>query len=190
MTDAQGSLGELVALLQERSVRTGSFVLASGRRSDLYVDARQTTLHARGAALVGELVLRQLRPEVAGVGGLTLGADPIASAAAALSHGVLGRPVHAFLIRKAAKEHGTGQRVEGLGNLTAGDAVCVVEDTTTTGGSLLDAVAAAREVGLRVVQCLTVVDREEGAAERLAAEGLTLEALVRRSDLVGSAAPE
>jgi orotate phosphoribosyltransferase len=174
----------LIELLLERSVRRGSFVLASGRTSDLYVDARQTTLHAEGAALIGRLVLERLRADVVAVGGLTLGADPIAAAAAALSLAALGRPVHGFLIRKAAKEHGTGQRIEGLANVRAGSAVCVVEDTTTTGGSLLDAVGVARDAGLQVVQCLTVVDREEGAAERVAAAGLTLEALVSRRDLV------
>lgn len=176
---------ELVALLRERSVRTGTFTLASGRVSDLYVDTRQTTLHARGSALVARLLLARLRPEVVAVGGMTLGADPIACAAAAWSEAVLGRPVHAFLVRKEAKAHGTGNPVEGMGNLSAGDPVCVVEDTTTTGGSLLKAVERAREAGLRVVQCVTVVDRQEGAAEALAAAGLTLEALTTRAELVG-----
>lgn len=176
---------ELVALLRERSVRTGTFTLASGRVSDLYVDARQTTLHARGSALVARLLLQRLKPEVVAVGGLTLGADPIACSAAALSEAVLGRPVHAFLVRKEAKAHGTGNPVEGMGNLAAGDAVCVVEDTTTTGGSLIKAVERAREAGLRVVQCVTVVDRQEGAVEALAAAGLTLEALTTRAELVG-----
>lgn len=174
----------LVGLLRERSVRTGSFVLASGKTSDLYVDARATTLHADGAAWVARLVLARLRPDVLGVGGMTLGADPIACATSALSVGVLGRPVHAFLIRKEAKAHGTGQRVEGVANLGAGARVCIVEDTTTTGGSLLAAVDAAREAGLDVVQCITVVDRQEGAAERIAAAGLTLEALTTRAELV------
>jgi orotate phosphoribosyltransferase len=174
----------LIALLRERSVRTGSFVLASGRTSDLYVDARQTTLHAEGAAIVARMVLDRLRPEVIGVGGMTLGADPIACAAAAWSEARLGRPVHAFLIRKEQKEHGTKQAVEGLVNLGPGSAVCVVEDTTTTGGSLLKAVEAAEAAGLRVVQCLTVIDRSEGAAEAVAARGYTLEALVTRADVV------
>lgn len=175
---------ELITILREKSVRTGHFVLASGKTSDLYVDARQTTLHARGSALVARLVLERLRPDVVGVGGMTLGADPIACAAGAWSEAVLGRPVHAFLVRKQPKGHGAGQRVEGLANLGAGAKVCVVEDTTTTGGSLLDAVAAAREAGLDVVQCLTIVDRQEGAAERLAAEGMLLEAIVGRADLL------
>src|SRR5689334_5050977 len=99
--------GRLVALLRERSVRTGTFVLASGKTSDLYVDARVTTLHAEGSAIVARLILARLRPDVVGVGGMTLGADPIACAAAARSIEALGRPVHAFLIRKEAKGHGT-----------------------------------------------------------------------------------
>jgi orotate phosphoribosyltransferase len=178
-------VGRLVAILRERSVKTGTFTLASGAVSDLYVDARQTTLHAEGAALVARLVLARLRPDVVGVGGMTLGADPIACAAAAWSTAVLGRPIHAFLVRKEAKGHGTGNAVEGVANLGPGARVCVVEDTTTTGGSLLKAVDAARAAGLDVVQCITVVDRREGAAEALAARGLTLDALVTRADLVG-----
>lgn len=174
----------LIALLLEHSVRTGCFELASGAISDLYIDARQTTLHGEGASLVGRLVLEALRDDVVGVGGPTLGADPVACSAVALSSTILGRVVHGFLIRKEAKGHGTGRFVEGLSSLPEGSRVCVVEDTTTTGGSLLRGVARAREAGLDVVQCLTVVDREEGAVERLAAEGLALDALVRRHELV------
>ncbi|MEQ1570366.1 MAG: orotate phosphoribosyltransferase [Myxococcota bacterium] len=174
----------LVALLRERSVRTGQFVLASGKSSDLYVDARVTTLHAEGAAIVARLVLARLRPDVVAVGGMTLGADPIACAASAASIAALGRPVHAFLIRKEPKGHGTSQQVEGLANLGPGAKVCVVEDTTTTGGSLLKAVEVARAAGLDVVQTLTVVDREEGAAEAIAAAGVPFEALTTRRDLV------
>jgi orotate phosphoribosyltransferase len=177
-------LARLIALLRERSVRTGSFVLASGKTSDLYVDARTTTLHAEGAAIVARMVLARLRPDVVGVGGMTLGADPIAAAAAARSIEVLGRPVHAFLIRKEPKGHGTSQQVEGLANV-AGGKVCIVEDTTTTGGSLLKAVEVARAAGLDVVQTITVVDREAGAAEAIAAAGLPFIALTTRRELVG-----
>ena len=173
---------ELLDLLREKSVRYGEFTLASGKTSDFYVDARQTTLHARGAAVVAELILERLGAGVDGVGGLTMGADPVASSVAALS-GVHGRTVHGFLIRKEPKGYGVGAYVVGLGNLPEGSKVCIVEDTTTTGGSLIKAVERAREAGLEVVQTLTVVDREEGAAERLAAEGLTLEALATRTQL-------
>ncbi len=163
-------------------MRRGTFTLASGRTSDLYVDARQTTLHAEGAWLVGQLLLERLQEEVVGVGGLTLGADPLACATAAVSFAA-GRPVHAFLVRKEPKGHGTGRAVEGMANLPAGSPVAILEDTTTTGRSLLLAVERAREAGLEVVQCLTLVDREEGAAEALAAAGLHLEAIVARQDL-------
>ena len=180
MTDAE----LLVATLKDRSVRLGTFTLASGKTSDFYVDARQTTLHADGSAAIARLALDRLRPEVVAVGGLTLGADPIACAVAAWSRAHLGRPIHAFLIRKEAKGHGTGQQVEGLANLPAGSKVCIVEDTTTTGGSLLKAVTLAREAGLDVVQCLTVVDRQEGADAAVASAGLVLEALTTRAELV------
>lgn len=174
----------LVALLKDRSVRFGSFVLASGRTSDLYVDARQTTLHAEGARLVAEGILALLRPEVVAVGGLTLGADPVACSVAALST-LGGRPIHAFLVRKEAKAHGAGNAIEGLGNVPPGAPVAVLEDTSTTGGSLLQAIDAVVAADRRVVQVITVVDREEGATEALADRGYPLQALVRRSDLVG-----
>ena len=112
-----------------------------------------------------------------------LGADPLACCTAALSH-LDGRDLHAFLIRKEPKGHGVERQVVGLSNFAPGAKVAVVEDTTTTGGSLLKAVDAAREAGLDVVQVLTVVDRQEGAAERIAAAGLTLEPITTRDQLL------
>ena len=106
----------LVTLLRELSVRTGTFTLASGKTSDFYVDARQTTLHSEGSWLVGRLVLARLHPDAVGVGGMTLGADPIAAAAATLSTTV-GRPVHGFIIRKEPKGHGVGSYMVGDVNL-------------------------------------------------------------------------
>jgi orotate phosphoribosyltransferase len=175
-------LQRLLALLRDRSVRRGTFTLASGKTSDFYVDARQTTLNAEGAWLVGKLVLERLRDDVVGVGGLSLGADPIACATAAVGFAE-GRRVHAFLIRKQPKGHGTGRAVEGLANLPAGSPVAMVEDTTTSGGSLLRAVALAREAGLEVVQCITLVEREEGAVQALRDAGLELEAITTRTAL-------
>jgi orotate phosphoribosyltransferase len=174
----------LVELLKEKSYRRKRVVLASGRESDFYVDGKQTTLHAEGAWLVGQLVCEALSPEVRGVGGMVIGADPIVAAAASASW-ARGRPVHAFLVRKEPKGHGTQRFVEGRENLPDGTPVCIVEDTCTTGGSLLQAVDRAESEGLRVVQCLTIVDREEGAAEAVAARGLTLTSLVRRHELEG-----
>ena len=165
----------LISLLRELSVRTGTFTLASGKTSDFYVDARQTTLHAEGSRLVAEMVLDILHVGVTAVGGLTMGADPIACSVAAVSTHQ-GKPMHAFLIRKIAKGHGTGHFCEGL--------VAIVEDTTTTGGSLIEAAEKAKKAGLVVVQCITVVDRQEGAAERIEEAGWTLEALTTRSELL------
>lgn len=174
----------LVELLRAKSVKTGTFTLASGKTSDFYVDARQTTLHAEGSMLVARLMLERLGEDVHAVGGLTMGADPVACSIAAIST-LHGHPIHAFLIRKEPKAHGTLQFCEGLANVPRDSKVAIVEDTTTTGGSLLRAVERARMAGLEVVQTLTVVDREEGAAEKIAEAGLTLEALTTRTELLG-----
>jgi len=173
----------LIEILKERSCRVGQFTLASGKESDFYVDGRQTTLNAEGSWLIGRQVLAALKPEVAGVGGETLGADPIATAVSVASWEA-GRPVHAFLVRKAAKGHGTKRFVEGRSSLPSGSKVCIVEDTTTTGNSLLRAIERATAEGLEVIQVLVIVDRQEGAAERLAAEGFTMESLFTRAELV------
>ena len=174
----------LIEILRERSVKTGEFTLASGKKSDFYVDARVTTLHAEGSGVVARLILDRLHADAVAIGGMSLGADPIACSAAAIS-GTTARPVHAFLIRKTPKGHGTGRDLEGLANLPEGAKVCMVEDTTTTGGSLLRAIERAEAHGLQVVQCITVVDREEGAAEHVGAAGYHLEALTTRTDLIG-----
>ena len=174
----------LVELLKELSYERKRVTLASGLESDFYVDGRQTTLNAEGSWLVGNLVLEALRDDVDGVGGLVVGADPIAAATAAVSHH-RGRPVHAFLVRKQAKGHGLKKHVEGRNNLPDGSKVCVVEDTCTTGGSMLRAIELCQAEGLEVVQCLTIVDRAEGAVERLAQAGYTLDVLVQRSELEG-----
>ncbi len=172
----------LLELLNERSVRRGRFVLASGKESDLYIDARLTTLHAEGAHIIASLILDRLRPEVQGIGGPVTGADPIVGAVVGASW-ARGRPVHGFMVRKEPKAHGTMQWLEGRGNLPNAATVCVVEDTVTTGGSLLRAIERVQEAGLQVAQVIAVVDREEGGAERIAAAGLRLESLVTRGEL-------
>ncbi len=176
--------GELVALLKARSVLLGDFVLASGRRSSYYIDCRRTTMHAEGLRLVGRAGLaavraRGWRPDL--VGGLTLGADPVAYAVAVAS---CGAPplVNAFTVRKAAKAHGAGRRIEGC--FEAGAAVVVVEDVITTGGSALEAVRVVREEGGRVLGVFAVVDRDEGGRAALEAEGLATECLVHIDELV------
>lgn len=174
----------LIALLSEKSVRFGTFTLKSGKTSDLYIDARQTTLHPQGAALVATLLLERLHDDVVAVGGPVSGADPIAGAVAALSAAQGPRPIAGFMVRKNPKGHGTKLWVEGMANIPAGSKVCVVEDTTTTGGSLITAIKHVEEAGYVVAQCVTVVDRSEGAVETLAEAGYTLEALVSRKDLI------
>ena len=129
----------LARLLVEKSYREGDFMLASGRRSDYYFDYRVTALHAEGSWLIGTLFNHMLRDlDIRGVGGMTMGADPLVSATTVVSH-EQGRPLHGLLVRKEAKGHGTGQFVEGLGNFNAGDRVAMLEDVVTTGGSLLKA---------------------------------------------------
>lgn len=172
----------LVELLVERSVRRGRFTLASGRESDLYIDARLTTLHAEGSSIIASLILDRLKPEVTGIGGPVTGADPIVGAVVCSSWS-RGRPIHGFMVRKEPKGHGLMQWLEGRGNLPNGATVCVVEDTVTTGGSLLRAIERVQEAGLQVVQVISIVDRQEGGAERIASGGFQLEALVTRADL-------
>jgi orotate phosphoribosyltransferase len=177
----------LLALLLERSFRVGDFVLASGAHSRYYVDARTTTTHAEGQAVVGRLGLAALREaglRPAAVGGLTLGADPVAYAIAHASW-LAGDPVHAFTVRKEPKAHGTGRRVEGC--FAAGDAVVVIEDTVTTGGSALKAVAAVEAEGGQVLAVLALVDREEGGREAIERAGYPVHTLVRVSELLEAA---
>jgi orotate phosphoribosyltransferase len=158
-------------LLLERSVKRGHFVLASGRTSTYYIDCRLTTMSAQGLSLIGRLGLAAIRAQgwnPRSVGGLTMGADPVAYAIAAASV-TAGPIVDAFSVRKEAKAHGTGRRVEG--NFTGGDKVVVVEDVITTGGSALQAIEAIRSEGGEVLGILAVVDREEGGRGTLEAAG-------------------
>jgi len=178
----------LITLLRELSYSKRKVILASGRESDFYVDGKQTTLHAEGAAIIGRLVLEIIREgSFEGVGGLSMGADPISTAASIASTTDGGPLVHAFYVRKEAKGHGTEAYIEGLRNFTPGTRVVIVEDTSTTGGSAYKAVERARAGGFEVPMVITIVDREEGAREFLEAKGLEVRALVTRTELVGEA---
>ena len=170
-------------LLLERSVRRGSFLLASGQRSSYYIDCRLTTMSAQGMALIGRMGWNAIRLagwQPAGVGGLTMGADPVAYAIAAASFGTEA-PVDAFSVRTVAKDHGTGRLIEG--NFKPGDAVVVVEDVTTSGGSAGKALAAIEEAGGRVLGMLAVVDREQGGRAALENDGRKVVALTTASEL-------
>jgi orotate phosphoribosyltransferase len=172
----------LIEHLRSHALRTdGPFVLRSGETADWYLDARMTTFDGAGAAATAEAVLSVLDPDVVAVGGMTMGADPIAVATAVVST-QRGRPLRAFSIRKEAKGHGTGGRM--VGPAHPGDAVAVLEDTTTTGGALLEAIEVARAEGLEVVQAVSLVDRSAGrVAELMAATGIPYTALALPADL-------
>src|SRR5206468_8438904 len=154
---------DLVQLLATKSFRLGEFKLSSGGTSDYYIDCRLTTLDARGAQLTGQVFLEEIRERgwnAQAIGGLTMGADPIVVAVAVTSGTING-----FLVRKAEKQHGTGQRIEGFRG--KGARVVIVDDVCTTGGSTIQAIEAAREFGFEVVGVMCLVEREEahGRAE-------------------------
>ena len=177
----------LARLLVAKSYREGDFVLASGRRSDYYFDCRVTALHAEGSWLIGTLFNHMLSEmDIKGVGGMTMGADPLVAATTVISH-EQGRPLHGLLVRKEAKGHGTGQYVEGLGNFSTGDRVAMLEDVVTTGGSLLKACDRIRDAGLSIVAVCAILDREEGGREKLREAGYDLLALFTRAELVALA---
>ncbi|MFO7812886.1 MAG: orotate phosphoribosyltransferase [Pelovirga sp.] len=177
---------ELKAIICELSYEEREVTLVSGRKSNFYFDGKQTTLHARGGLLVGKAFWEEVKAfggQIDGVGGLTMGADPIATATS-IAAGLEGSPVHAFIIRKEPKGHGTGQWLEGRKNLPPGSRVVIVEDVTTTGGSSLKAVERAEEEGLVVVGIVTLVDREEGAREMIEGAGQVLRAVFTKSEVV------
>ncbi len=152
---------QLLTMLSEKSFRLGQFTLSSGGTSDYYVDCRLTTLDANGALLTGQVVLEEIGKrgwKVDAIGGLTMGADPIVVATSVIS-AQQGRPVHGFLVRKAEKSHGTGQRIEGFRAKPA--RVVIVDDVCTTGASTIQAIEAAREYGFEVVGVLCLVERQE-----------------------------
>jgi len=171
-------------LIRAESVKFGDFVLSSGARSSVYVDLRLTTTSPEGAFLAARLLLDRMADlEVDAVGGPTLGADPIVGAMAALGF-LRGTPYPTFIVRKASKDHGARQLIEG--HLQPGWRVVVLDDTVTRGGSILHGIRAAREAGAEVVCALTIVDREEGGSEALAAEGVPLGALFTLEDIVNA----
>ncbi|MEJ2200534.1 MAG: orotate phosphoribosyltransferase [Desulfuromonadaceae bacterium] len=183
----QAERDELMQIVRELSYEERDVTLASGRKSNFYFDGKQTTLHAKGGLLVGKAFwqeVKQFSGPIHGVGGLTLGADPIATATSIAAH-LDGENVHAFIIRKEPKGHGTGQWLEGRKNLPPGSRVVIVEDVTTTGGSSMKAVERAKEEGLEVIGIVTLVDREEGARENIEGQQMVLRSVFTRTQVVG-----
>ena len=171
MTDLKRRLARL---LMEKSYREGDFTLASGKKSDYYFDCRVTSLSAEGSWLIGTLFNAMLEDlAIAGVGGMSLGADPLVSSVTVISQS-LGRPLNGLLVRKQAKGHGTGRFVEGVDNFAPGASVAMLEDVVTTGGSLLLACDRVADCGLKIAITCCILDREEGGREALAAAGYNL----------------
>lgn len=175
----------LIEIITQRSYGTGVEIkLASGRISDFYFNLKPTMLHPEGAALIGDLIAGDLAlDKIDAVGGLEMGAVPIATAVAMASHN-LGHPIPAFFIRKQTKDYGTKSLIEGLvkGDTLKHRRVVILEDVTTTGGSALQAIEAVRADGAAVISVITVVDRQEEAAEAFAAAGIVFKPLLTRAD--------
>jgi orotate phosphoribosyltransferase len=176
----------LKQILLENSYRQGTFTLTSGKTSDFYIDGKQTTLHAEGAYLCGKLLFGLIRAAldpIDAVGGMTLGADPLVASVSVVSY-LEHAPIPAFIVRKQAKGHGTGNFIEGLNNIPSGGRVALVEDVVTTGGTLLQVIDRVESAGFVVGLVLTVVDRQEGGADLLADKGYPLQALFTRESLL------
>jgi orotate phosphoribosyltransferase len=175
----------LLELMTRLSYEQREVTLASGLKSNFYIDCKQSVLTAEGHYLVGALfgrLLAEKAPDVEAIGGVTMGADPLASAVSTLSF-ITGRPLPALYVRKEPKGHGTGQWIEGTMSLRPGMKVAILEDVVTTGGSALKAITRVREFGLEVSVILGLVDREEGGREALEKEAPLL-TLFRRRDFV------
>ena len=180
------SRARLADIIRKRSFGRGEITLASGRKSDFYFNLKPTMLDPEGAALLAELSLDALKDDkIDYIGGLEMGAVPIAGAIAQLSW-LKGHPIAAFFVRKKPKEHGARLAVEGLakGESLAGKRIVIVEDVTTTGGSAIKAVDAVKDAGGEVVLVFTMVDRDEGATEAFAEAGIPFRALYKAGDFL------
>jgi len=174
-------------IIATKSLLKGDFVLASGRRSNYLFQLRQTTLHPEGSHLIADIIVDFMQREgVDQIGGLELGAVPVVTAVALVSH-LKAYPVAAFFVRKTVKEHGARELINGY--LTDGSETLIIDDVTTTGGSILKAVAAVAEKKCVVRKALSIVDREEGATEELARSGIQLFSILRKSDFADGIGP-
>jgi len=176
---------QLIHLILQKAFKYSEepvFKLVSGRMSNYYFNCKAVTLHPEGMYLIGNIIFDMLKDSGAkGIGGLTLGADPIADAVAYTSY-LRKKPVEAFVVRKTAKSHGTMQWIEG--NITTGDKVVVVDDVITTGKSTIEALTRAKEGGLDVIKVIALVDRQEGGKENIEALGHKVETVVTREEVM------
>ena len=176
---------QLMQLIFEKAFKYSEepvFKLVSGRMSNYYFNCKAVTLHPEGMYLIGNIIFDMIRESGAkGIGGLTLGADPIADAVAYTSY-LKKEPVEAFVVRKTAKSHGTMQWIEG--NVKAGDKVVIVDDVITTGKSTIEAINRAEEAGLDIVKVIALIDRQEGGKENIEALGPTVAAVITREEVM------
>lgn len=176
----------LLELLTQKSFERKKIVLSSGKESDFYIDCKKVALSAEGHWLIGRLFLQAIRahlPQAKAVGGLTLGADPLASAVSLTSY-LWGQPIPAFIVRKEPKGHGTGVWIEGRNLISQGAEVAIVEDVVTTGASTLKAIERVESEGLIAKHAFALVDRSEGGREALEAKGYRVHALFSRKDFI------
>lgn len=174
----------LADIILEKSFRFSEepFTLSSGLKSNYYFDCKKTSLDPEGMNLIGNIVFDTLKDSaIDAVGGLSLGADPIANSIALVSF-QQGRPINPFIVRKDAKGHGTKSRIEG--NVKAGDRVAILDDVVTTGASTITAIEAAREAGLVIDRVIVLVDREEGGTENILKYVARIEPVIRRSEIM------
>jgi orotate phosphoribosyltransferase len=175
----------LIELIIERAFKYNKepiFKLVSGRMSNYYFNCKAVTLHPEGMYLIGNLIFEMIKDlNVKGIGGLTLGADPVAYAVSYTSF-LKGKPIEAFVVRKSAKSHGTMQWIEG--DVKTGDRVVILDDVITTGKSTIEAITRAKEVGLEIVKVICLVDRQEGGRENIEAAGYKVESLILRDDVM------
>ncbi len=179
----------LARILYARSYREGDFTLTSGKKSDYYFDCKQTALHPEGGYLIGRLFLEQIKTsgmKIQGVGGMTLGADPLVTAVTVLSY-LENTPLPGFIVRKESKGHGTNAFLEGMANFEPGYRVCLLEDVVTTGGTLLKACERVRDAGLKIEGILCVLDREEGGRDNIISAGYDFISIFTRKELIHEA---
>ena len=175
----------LIELIIQRAFKYSKdpvFKLVSGRMSNYYFNCKAVTLHPEGMYIIGNLIFDLIEDmDVKGVGGLTLGADPIAYAVAYTSF-LKKKPIEAFVVRKTAKSHGTMQWIEG--NLNKGDRVVIVDDVITTGKSTIEAINRSKEEGLHIAKVIALIDRQEGGSEAVEASGYKLDAIITREEVM------
>lgn len=196
LNDLPAVRARLLELMTERAFQHREVTLASGRKSRFYIDSKEVSLDAEGHLLIGRMLFEEAARyadeagvTIVGIGGLTLGADPLASAVA-MTSALRGRPLPAFIVRKEPKGHGTGRWLEGASRFPAGGEVVVLEDVVTTGGSALRAVERVREAGFTARTVLALVDRLEGGREAVEADGVSLVSLFTRRDFLTDAEAE